>query len=147
MRNYILAASTLAACAAIAATPSFVLDDQPATAQQVAAYLVSVERPLQKNDLKGYCSATLGRPGVLQMHARMCQDAVRSKHNKPEDCTEARIKQHAKNGMDECLAMPAGEFAKAQKDFREGLEEFTKDAKAKGVDANKLLAAERAKLK
>jgi len=147
MRNCILATSALAAGVAIAATPSFVLDEQPATAQQVAAYLVSVERPIQKGDLTGYCSAVFGRPAVLQMHARMCQDAVKRKHNKPGNCTEAGIKQHFKKELDGCLAMPAGEFAKAQNDFREGLEAFIKDAKTKGVDAGKLLAEARVKLK
>jgi len=147
MRNFILATSALIVGVAIAATPSFVLDDQPATAQQVAAYLVSVERPLQKNDLKGYCSAVLGRPAALQMHTRMCQDAVKSKHNKPEDCTEARIKQHARKVMDECLAMPAGEFAEVRKAYPEARADFIKNAKAQGLDGQKLMSAERAKLK
>src|SRR5258705_13753980 len=95
MRNAILAASTLMAGVAIAATP-FTLDEQPATAQQVAAYLASLEGPIQKGDLKGYCTAVLGRPAGLQMQTRRCQDGVKNKQNKPEDGTETRIKQQMK---------------------------------------------------
>ena len=101
---------------------------------------------LEARDHKGYCAAMHGAPyaGYLD---RVCQSAVQNKLKKPEDCSPERITQQVKVDTAQCLAMPAAEFEKTALRGREASKAFVKQMTAQGVDGDKLLQEERAKIR
>jgi hypothetical protein len=123
------------------------LDEKPATVRQMAAYLAATAGPVEKRDLKAYCKAVVDRPGVVEMFRRQCQEAVKQKQAKPDDCATGNVKKAVGDALASCNAMPAAEFEGQLSDWREGLVEFLSQAKAQGLDGEKLIAEERRKLK
>ena len=121
--------------------------DQNAEARSAAKMLAGLERPLEKRDIKGYCTALQADPDYVGYVTRVCQFSVKNKLKKPEDCSDANIKQEMKKDFDVCLAMPSEEFEKTVLKWREAQASFVRDMKAKGIDGEKLLQEERAKLR
>jgi hypothetical protein len=138
--------AALSLCAG-AARAQMMLDERPATVHQMAAYIAATAGPVEKRDLKAYCKAVVDRPGVVDMFRRQCQEAVRQKAAKPEHCSTDNVKKAVGNALESCNAMPAAEFENQLSDWREGLGEFLSQAKAQGLDGEKLIAEERRKLK
>jgi hypothetical protein len=123
------------------------LDEKPATVRQMAAYLAATSGPVEKRDLKAYCKAVVDRPGVVDLFRRQCQEAVKQKAAKAEECSTESLRKAVGNALQECQSMPAAEFENQLAEWREGLGEFLRQAKAQGQDGEKLIAEERRKLK
>ena len=119
--------------------------DQNAEVRSAAKMLAGLERPLEKRDINGYCTALQADPDYAGYMTRVCQFSVKNKLKKPEDCSDANMKQEMKKDFDVCLAMPLEEFEKTVMKWREARASFVRDMKAKGVDGEKLLAEERVK--
>ena len=73
--------------------------------------------------------------------------SVTNNLKKPEDCSEANIKQQMTNNTDCCLALSKGEFDKQILVERREWETSVKYMKGRGIDVAKLLQEERAKLR
>ena len=101
---------------------------------------------LEARDLKGYCTAMHDAPYAGYL-TRVCQSAVQNKLKKPEDCSQESIAQQVRNDNQQCLAMPTAEFEKTAQRYPEAREKFLKEATAKGIDGDKLLQEERAKIR
>lgn len=100
---------------------------------------------LEARDHKGYCAAMHGAPYVGYLN-RVCQSAVQNKLKKPEDCSPEHMTRQLKLDADKCLAMPAAEFEKTAFRGREGSKALVKQMTAQGIDGEKLLQEERAKI-
>jgi len=101
---------------------------------------------LEAVNLKGYCDAMNGPPYVVYL-TRVCRSAVQNRMKKPEDCSPDNITQQLKTDHGQCLTMPAAEFEKAVIRGAEGGKAFVKQTAAQGVDGEKLIREERAKLR
>lgn len=66
---------------------------------------------------------------------------------KPEDCTEANIQQEIWKDIDRCLAMSDDDFDKQILNQRKARAEFIAKMKEEGMDGEKLLQDELAKLR
>jgi hypothetical protein len=100
---------------------------------------------LEARDHKGYCAAMHGDAYVGYLN-RVCQSAVQNRLKKPEDCSSENIARQLKADADKCLAMPATEFNQAVLRGREGSKAFVEQMTAQGVDGEKLLREEQAKM-
>lgn len=129
------------------ATPPVLGAEPTEEMRQAARLVVRVEEPMAKRDLKGYCAATYGSPDYAGYVVRACQSMVKNNLKKSEDCSETNIRQEVRKDSDRCLAMSDGEFDKEMLTQRRGRENFTKIMTEKGVDAEKLLQEERAKIR
>ena len=112
-----------------------------------AKLIASVEVPMAKRDLKGYCAATRGAPEYPGYVARACQLFVKNNLKKAEDCSDANIKQEIAKDNASCLGMSTGDFDKEMAAQRKGWERILGLMKDKGVDTDKLMKEERAKLR
>ena len=123
------------------AAPPVMGAEPPETMRTVARMFATLEA----GDLKGYCTAMHGASyaGYLE---RVCQSAVQNKVKKPEDCSQENIAQQVKIDAGQCLAKPAAEFEKTMLRGREGGQAFLKELAAQGIDGEKLLQEERAKI-
>jgi hypothetical protein len=129
------------------AVAQMMLDEKPATVRQMAAYIAATSGPVEKRDLKAYCSAVVDRPGVVELFRRQCQEAVKQKAAKADECSTANLRKAVGGALESCNAMPAAEFENQLAEWREGRAEFLSQAKAQGMDGEKLIAEERRKLK
>jgi len=125
----------------LAAPP--VLGAEPTEAMRTFARMFAA---LEARDLKGYCTAMHGASyaGYLE---RVCQSAVQNRVKKAEDCSPENIAQQTKSDTGQCLLMPAAEFEKTVLRGREGGQAFLKEMAAQGIDGEKLLQEERAKIR
>jgi len=100
---------------------------------------------LEAGNLKGYCATMTGPPYVDYLN-RVCQSAVQNRMKKLEDCSPENIARQIKTDQGQCLAMPAAEFEKTVLRGQEGSKAFVKQLAAQGVDGERLIREERAKL-
>lgn len=100
---------------------------------------------LDARDLKGYCTSMHTAPYAGYL-SRVCQAEVQHKLKKPEDCSQEKIAEQIKIDNAQCLAMPADKFEETMLHGREGSKEFVKQMAAQGIDGEKLLQEERAKI-
>ena len=112
-----------------------------------AKLIASVEGLMAKRDLKGYCAATRGSPEYPGYVARACQMSVKNNLKKAEDCSDASIKQEVAKDNASCLGMSAGDFDKEMVTQRNGWERILGSMKQKGVDTDKLMKEERARIR
>ncbi len=112
-----------------------------------AKLIASAEVPMAKRDLKGYCAATRGSPEYPGYVARACQMSVKNNLKKAEDCSDANIKREIAKDSASCLGMSAGDFDKEMVTQRKGWERTLGLMKEKGVDTDKLMREERAKIR
>lgn len=99
---------------------------------------------LEARDIEAYCTTMMhgaAYPGYMN---RVCQSAVQNKMKKSEDCSPENVAEQIKADTTRCQAMAAAEFEAIAQRSSEAREKFIKDAKAKGVDGEKLLREERA---
>ena len=136
----LFSAMTLPAAQTMAQEPT-------ADMRSTARTLASLERPLEKRDLNGYCTTMHSDPAYTGYVTRACQNYVKNNMKKAEDCSDANIKQEVKKDSDRCLATSPDEFIKTVAQWRTARAEFVKNTGAKGIDSEKLIAEERAKLK
>ena len=115
--------------------------------RKAAKLIVAVEGPMAQRDLKGYCAATRGSPEYPGYVARTCQMFVKNNLKKAEDCSDANIKQEIAKDHASCLSMSAGGFDKEMATQRKGWERTLGLMKEKGVDTDKLMREERAKIR
>ena len=102
---------------------------------------------VETRDQKGFCAAMVADPSYVGYVNRACQFAVKNKLKKPEDCSPENIAREISADSDQCLTMSAAEFKKSTEKWPKLREEFIKDAMAKGIDGEKLLQEERAKIR
>ncbi|MEO8101219.1 MAG: hypothetical protein ABI790_01765 [Betaproteobacteria bacterium] len=112
-----------------------------------ARTIANMERPMAKHDLKGYCAATRGSPEYPGYVVRACQFSVKNNLKKAEDCSDENVKKEVAKDNATCLAMSTGDFDKEMAAQRKGWERTFASMKDKGVDADKLMKEERAKIK
>ncbi len=125
-----------------------VLGAEPDAEMRRAAKLIAnAEVPMTKRDLKGYCAATRGSAEYPGYVARTCQMFVKNNLKKSEDCSDANIKQEVAKDNASCLGMSAGDFDKEMATQRKGWERILGEMKQKGVDTDKLMTEERAKIR
>lgn len=108
--------------------------------------IASTEGPMAKRDLKGYCAATRGSPDYPGYLLRICQLYVKNNLKKPEDCTDASIKQEVAKDNANCLAMLPGDFNMEMATQREEWERILGQMREKGVDTDRLMNEERARI-
>jgi hypothetical protein len=148
MRNFMKRQICIVLAIFIGGMPHVAAAAEPdAEARATARLILSVERPLAERDVKNYCAAVYGTPDYAGFVMRACQAGVKSTAKKPEDCSEANIKQVVKNDVDRCLGMTAEQFDATVKRWAGMRGGFLKDMAAKGVDGEKVLKEERAKLR
>ena len=111
-----------------------------------ARILAGQEIPLAKRDLKGYCNATYGSPDYAAYAAGVCQMWVKNSGRKAEECAEANVRQAIRKDIERCMAMSEGEFDKQILIHARLREEFIRNMQEEGLDGEKLLQEERAKL-
>ncbi len=141
-----IAIPTFLFAAALAASPA--LGEEPSEEmRQGASIIARVEALLAKDDLKGFCAAVHKSPAYAGYASRACQAGVKANVRQAEECTEARIALQVAADHEECVAMPPEAFAQRKQDFGEGRARFLQDLAARGVDGEKLIAEERAKLR
>ena len=136
-RFLVVNAIALAGSLAVAAEA---LDDL----RRAAGVIASVERPLGKGDVGGYCNAMYNSPDYLGYLTRVCEAGVRNRLRKPEECVPEGVKVEAKREMSQCAAMSPAEFDATKTKWREARGAFVKEAAAKGVDGEQLLKDEQA---
>lgn len=100
---------------------------------------------LDARDQKAYCGS-MHATAYADYVDRACQFAIKVKLKQPEDCSQERIAQEVKQDAAECLAMPADEFEKKAFNGREVRAALVKQMQEHGVDGEKLLQEERAKI-
>lgn len=127
----------------LAAAPA----EPAAEARAAARMIVSVEQPLAKRDLKGYCAAVYGTPDHAKYVASACQAGVKSNVRKPEDCSDANNKQTIARIIAGCTAMTPEKFDATVKLWDDVRRKFLAEMTAKGVDGEKTLKEERSKLR
>ena len=147
MTNRILFSAAFLITGLSLATPPAQGAEPDADMRAGARLLVSLEGPMAKRDLKSYCAARNGSPEYAGYVMRACQAFVKNNLKKTEDCSEAAVGQEIRKDTDRCLAMSDGEFDKEMLTQRRGRENFTKRMKENGIDGEKLLQEERAKLR
>ena len=147
MTNRILLSAAFLITGLSLATPPAQGAEPDADMRAGARLLVSLEEPMAKRDLKSYCAARNGSPEYAGYVMRACQAFVKNNLKKAEDCSEAAVGQEIRKDTDRCLAMSDGEFDKEMLIQRRGRENFTKRMKENGIDGEKLLQEERAKLR
>lgn len=111
-----------------------------------AKLIASAEGSMAKRDLKGYCAATRGSPDYPGYLVHACQMFVKNNLKKTEDCSDASIKQEVAKANASCLTLSAGDFDKEMANQRKGWERTLGQMKEKGVDTDKLMKEERAKI-
>ena len=132
----------------IGGMPLAVTPAEPDAETRAAARLIaSVEQPLAKRDLKGYCAAVYGTPDYAKFVASACQAGIKKKVKKPEDCSDANLKQEIGRIIGSCVAMPPEQFDMTVKRWSEVRGKFLVEMKTKGIDGEKTLKEERAKLR
>ncbi len=136
-----IALASLVAGMSLATAP--VQSAEPTETMRTFARMIAT---LEARDQKGYCAAMHDAPYVGYL-SRVCLAAVQNSVKKPEDCTPARIAQQVEADTEQCLAMPAAEFEKTALRGREGTKAFVTEMTAQGVDGEKLLQEERAKIR
>lgn len=112
-----------------------------------AKLIASMEGPMAKSDLKGYCAATRGSPDYPGYLMRACEMSVNNKLKKAEACTDSSIKQEVGKDKAICLTMSAADFDKEMAIQRKGWENTLRQMKEKGVDTEKLMSEERVKVR
>jgi hypothetical protein len=115
--------------------------------RKAAKFIASLEGPMANRDLKGYCAATRGSPDYLGYLVRACQMSVKNNLKKAEDCSDASIKQYVVKDNASCLALSTDDFDKEMATQRNGWERILGSMKQKGVDTDKIMKEERAKVK
>jgi hypothetical protein len=121
---------------------------EPDAETRAAAKLIaSVEQPLVKRDLKGYCAAVYSTPDHAKYVASSCQAGVKNNARKPEDCSDANNKQTIAKIIAGCIAMTPEKFGATIKLWDEVRQKFLAEMTAKGIDGEKVLKEERAKLR
>ena len=118
-----------------------------ADTRQIARMMAQIEIAMEKRDLNGYCAATSGSPDYPGTVALACLERVEEKKAKPEDCSLPKVLSQAKRDRDQCLAMPTDEFQKRISDQPRRRDAWIKAVKQGGVDGDKLMQEERAKLR
>ena len=100
---------------------------------------------LDAHDLKGYCTEMHAAPYTGYL-SRACQSAVQNKIKKPEDCSQDKISEQIRIDTEQCLAMSADKFEETMLHGRVSRKEFVEKMAAQGIDGEKLLQDERAKI-
>ena len=113
--------------------------------RRAAGVIASVEGPLGKGEVAGYCNAMYGSTDYLGYLARVCEAGARNKLRKPEECTPQAGKVEAKREMASCAAMSPADVEAAKSKWREARAAFVKEAASKGFDGEQLLKEEQAK--
>lgn len=145
-KRYRTAAAILAAGLSLSATQPFA-QAPTADMREAAGTIASVQGPLEKRDLKNYCTVIHGSAEYAGYVSRACQHAVKVRVKQPADCTETNVRKEIDADLGRCLAMSAAEFEQTALKWREMLDVFLKDMQSKGVDGEKLIAEERGKLR
>lgn len=114
--------------------------------RSVARLMAQAEDAMDKRDLKGYCAVTVGTPEYPGYVALACLERAERKLKKIEDCSLTNVKKEAKRDIDQCLAMSTEQFGKRISEQSRGRDAWIKEMKRRGVDGEKLLREERAKL-
>lgn len=127
--------------ACLATTP--VIGAEPTEEMRTFARMFAT---LEAGDLKGYCAAMHDAPYAGYLN-RVCESAVQNKLKKAEDCSQENIARQVKTDAEQCLAMPAAEFEKKVQRGAEASQSFVRQTAAQGIDGEKLLQEERARLR
>lgn len=117
-------------------------EDMRASARTLAGQEIAIA----KHDLKGFCTATYGSPEYASYTARACHFWLKNNMKKPDDCTEANIQQEIRKGIGHCLEMSGSDFDKQILNQRKEREVFIAKMRKAGMDGEKLLHDELAKL-
>ena len=144
--------SVLMAGISLAVTPA--MGVEPDAEMRSAARMVPMlldfagaERPLEKRDLNGYCTVLYGGPEYVGYLTSICELAIKKDVIDAAACTAEKIRQDVRKSLETCVAMPPEQLEKAIQGWRSLREKFVSDTKTRGVDGEKLLQEEQAKLR
>lgn len=120
---------------------------ESAEIRESARMMARVDHSVRNKDLKGYCAATVGAPGYAGYVERACQSGMKNNMKTAQDCTPEKVSAQVAADRAQCLAMSAEKFDEAASQQPQRRAQWIKMAGARGVDGEKLLDEERAKLK
>ncbi len=124
-------------------TTTPVLGAEPTEEMRAFAHLSAL---VETQDQKGFCTTVVAATSYADYVRRVCQLAIQNKLRKVEDCTPENIAREITTDTNRCLSMSAVEFKKSTAGWAELREDFIRRTKSKGIDGEKLLQEERAKL-
>lgn len=139
-RAILIAGLSLAAVPAMGVEPD-------AEMRSAARMIAGAERPLVKRDLNGYCTVLYGGPEYVGYLTGICELAIKKDVIDAAACTAEKIRQDVRKSLETCVAMPPEQLEKAIQGWRSLREKFISDTKTRGVDGEKLLQEEQAKLR
>lgn len=138
----------LAAVSIAALMASYAFGKEPTDEQRYAARLYArFEAPLASRNQNAYCAAFYGTEDYRIYHARACDMGIKVGVRKPEDCTAKAVNDQAEERHRKCLAQSSAEFDATIDKHKEGRAGFVERMAGEGIDGEKLIAEERAKLK
>lgn len=138
--------SVLMAGISLAVTPAMGVEPD-AEMRSAARMIAGAERPLEKRDLNGYCTVLYGGPEYVGYLTSICELAIKKDVIDAAACTAEKIRQDVRKSLETCVAMPPEQLEKAIQGWRSLREKFVSDTKTRGVDGEKLLQEEQAKLR
>lgn len=121
--------------------------DPTADQQTTARIQARVEAPIAARNLKGYCKAFLDNDDYRGYATRACEAGVKVGIRKPEQCTSKAVAIQTKEDQKKCLKMEDEAFDATISKHRETKAKFIEEMAAQGLDGEKLIAAEREKLR
>lgn len=138
----------LATASIVALMTGYAFGKEPTDEQRYAARLYArVEAPLASRNQKAYCEAFYGTEDYRGYRARACETGIKVGVRKPEECTAKAVDERIKEDRKKCLAQNKAEFDATIDKHTEGRAGFVGRMAENGIDGEKLIAEERAKLK
>lgn len=133
--------------ALLAAAGSAAGNEATADQRSTARIYARIEAPLANRDQKAYCEAFLGNEDYLGYVKRACEFGVKAGVRKPEQCGAQAVAAEAAADGGKCLEMDRASFDATVAKQGEGRARFVKSMAEQGIDGDRLIAEERAKLK
>lgn len=120
---------------------------ESAEIRESARMMARVDHSVRNKDLKGYCAATVGAPGYAGYVERACQSGMKNNMKTAQDCAPEKVAAQVAADRAQCLAMSPKKFDEAASQQPQRRAQWIKMVGARGVEGEKLLDEERAKLK
>lgn len=138
----------MATCVVCIALTEPAISAEPTADQRSAARIQArIEFPLANRNQKAYCDAFYGTEDYLAHVRRACEAGVKVGVRKVEQCTVQAAAADAKADLKKCLEMDKVAFDATVAKHSEVRTKFVKTMADLGIDGDKLIAEERAKIK
>ena len=138
----------LATASIVALMASYAFGKEPTDDQRDVARLhARIEAPLASRNQKAYCEAFYGTEDYRRFRTRDCETGIKLGRRKPEECTSKAVDERVADEHKKCMAQGSAEFEATIDRHKEGRSGFVRRIAGQGIDGEKLIAEERAKLR